>query len=328
MKKIRIGIYGYGNLGRGVECALEHNFDMETAGIFTHRDPSSIETSSQTPVYPAQEVLKHKGDIDVMIICKGSAKDLPEITPYLSAHFNTVDSFDTHSKIPLHFEAVDTASKEGCHTSLISAGWDPGLFSLARLYSMAFLPGGNTSTFWGRGVSQGHSEAVRRIDGVLDARQYTLPSEEAMEKIRRGEVIGLDARERHTRVVYVTVEDGADKERIEREIKTMPDYFEGYKTDVYFITKEEMEREHRFYPHGGRVISTGRTGPDRENLHTFEFALSLSSNPEFTASVLVSFARAVFRMFQNNDFGAKTVFDVRPKDLSPLSVGDLRKSLL
>lgn len=312
---MKIGIYGYGNLGKGVECAVKQNPDMELFGIFTRREPSTVKTVfCDTPVYKADDVLNYKNDIDVLVICGGSATDLPKMTPMLAEHFNVIDSFDTHAKIPEHFANVDASAQKGGKVAMISVGWDPGMFSLNRLYATAILPNGNDYTFWGTGVSQGHSDAIRRIDGVEDARQYTVPVEEALERVRNMENPELTTREKHTRVCYVVAKEGADKAKIEHEIVTMPNYFADYDTTVHFITKEELMRDHAGIPHGGVVIRCGATGRDLENKHTIEYKLKLDSNPEFTASVLVAYARAVYKMNNRGDKGCKTVFDVAPAD--------------
>ena len=325
---MRIGIYGYGNLGKGVESAVKYNPDMEIVGVFTRRDPSIVKTVSGSPVYSADDILSFKNKIDVLILCGGSATDLPEMTPSLAEHFNVVDSFDTHAKIPEHFERVDLAAKAGSHVALISAGWDPGLFSIARAYAMAVLPSGKDYTFWGKGISQGHSDAIRRIPGVVDARQYTIPIESAISRVRNGETPELTTGEKHRRDCYVVVADGADKAEIERQIKTMPNYFADYDTTVNFITQEELLRDHRGMPHGGSVIRNGKSGFNGENTHTVEFTLTLDSNPEFTASVIVAYARAVMRKFTLGDYGCKTVLDIAPAELSSLSSEKLRASLL
>lgn len=325
---MKLAIYGYGNLGRGVELAAKQNEDVELTGVFTRRDPSSVRTLCGTPVFKASDVKLFRDKIDVLIICGGSATDLPGMTPGLAGDFNVVDSFDTHARIPEHYDAVDRAAKSGGKTALISAGWDPGMFSLARLYSSAILPDGRDYTFWGKGVSQGHSDAIRRIEGVEDARQYTVPVGSSLEKVRAGLMPDLTARQKHTRLCYVVAKDGADRARIEKEIKDMPNYFSDYDTTVNFITKEELMRDHAGLPHGGFVIRTGKTGANGENTHTVEYSLKLDSNPEFTASALVAFARAVCRMNARGDVGCKTVFDVMPKDLSPLSDEELRRTML
>lgn len=325
---MKIAIYGYGNLGRGIECAAEAAPDAQLCAVFTRRSPETVKTHTDVPVYPAAEVLKHKDDIDVLIICGGSATDLPEMTPELAKSFNVVDSFDTHASIPEHFNNTDAAARQGGHIALISAGWDPGMFSLNRLYASAILPNGRDYTFWGRGVSQGHSDAIRRIEGVVDARQYTVPVEKALERVRNGENPELSAREKHIRECYVVAEQGADKERIEHEIKTMPNYFADYDTVVHFITEEELLREHAGIPHGGRVIRTGTTGWSNENKHIIEYSLKLDSNPEFTASVLLAGARAVHKMSLRGETGCKTMFDIAPADLSCLTGEELRKAML
>ena len=325
---MKIGIYGYGNLGRGVEAVLRQNTDMEIVGVFSRRDPAKVKTVTGIPVYSASLVEDFATEIDVMIICGGSATDLPEMTPMLAKHFNVVDSFDTHARIPEHFANVDAAAKAAGHTALISAGWDPGLFSLARLYMNTVLPEGKDYTFWGRGVSQGHSDAIRRIPGVADARQYTVPVPSALESARSGENPDLSTRQKHTRECYVVAEEGADRAKIEQQIKEMPNYFADYDTTVTFITAEEMKRDHAELPHGGQVIRSGSTGEGGKHKHVMEFSLKLDSNPEFTASVLVACARAVGRMNGRGDFGCKTLFDVAPADLSPLTPEEMRKKLL
>ena len=325
---MKIGIYGYGNLGRGVEAALRQNTDMEIVGVFSRRDPAKVKTVTGIPVYSASLAEDFATEIDVMIICGGSATDLPEMTPMLAKHFNVVDSFDTHARIPEHFANVDAAAKAAGHTALISAGWDPGLFSLARLYMNTVLPEGKDYTFWGRGVSQGHSDAIRRIPGVADARQYTVPVPSALESARSGENPDLSTRQKHTRECYVVAEEGADRVKIEQQIKEMPNYFADYDTTVTFITAEEMKRDHAELPHGGQVIRSGSTGEGGKHKHVMEFSLKLDSNPEFTASVLVACARAVGRMNSRGDFGCKTLFDVAPADLSPLTPEEMRKKLL
>ena len=326
---MKIAIYGYGNLGRGIESAVRQNPDVELTGIFTRRNPADVKTRTpDLPVYSAAEIENHKDDIDVLIICGGSATDLPKMTPALAKSFNVVDSFDTHANIPVHFAAVDEAAKESGHIALISAGWDPGMFSLNRLYASCILPDGKDYTFWGRGVSQGHSDAIRRIEGVIDARQYTVPVESALEAVRRGENPELTTRQKHTRECWVVAEEGADLQRIEREIKTMPNYFDEYDTTVNFISLEELKRDHAGLPHGGMVIRTGKTGLNGENKHVIEYKLTLDSNPEFTGSVLVAFARAIDKMAKRGDTGCKTVFDIAPADLSPLSGDELRAHML
>lgn len=325
---MKIGIYGYGNLGKGVECAILQNPDAELVGIFTRREPASIKTLTGAKVYSASDILAFKGAIDVLIICGGSATDLPVLTPELAKNFNIIDSFDTHAKIPEHFENVDRAARESGHTALISAGWDPGLFSLNRLYASCVLPDGKDYTFWGRGVSQGHSDAIRRIDGVKDARQYTVPVEDALKRVRSGEMPELSTREKHTRECYVVAEEGADKARIENEIKTMPNYFADYDTTVTFITEEELKKNHSAIPHGGFVIRTGKTGLHGEHSHVIEYSLNLDSNPEFTSSAIVAFARAVDKKHKKGENGCYTVFDIAPAELSPLSGEEIRKHML
>ena len=325
---MNIAIYGYGNLGRGVECAIRQNPDMALVGVFTRRDPATVTTLFETPVYAAADILNYKDQIDVLIICGGSATDLPNMTPTLAEHFNVIDSYDTHATIPAHFANTDKAATAGGHVALISCGWDPGMFSLNRLYASAILPEGKDYTFWGRGVSQGHSDAIRRIPGVIDARQYTVPIEESLEAVRSGSMPTLTTRQKHLRECYVVVADGADKTAIEQQIKTMPNYFADYDTTVTFITQEELNRDHGGIPHGGFVIRTGTTGVDNAHAHTIEYSLKLDSNPEFTASVLVAYARAVCRLAKRGTVGCKTVFDIAPADLSPLSPDELRATML
>ena len=309
---IRVGIYGYGNLGRGVELALAQNGDMQAVGVFTRRDVNSIQTQTGIPVYSANDIEKYAKDIDVLILCGGSALDLPKQTPALSKYVNVVDSFDTHANISSHVKAVDEIAKQYKKTATVSVGWDPGLFSLARVYANAVLPEGATYTFWGKGISQGHSDAIRRIEGVADAKQYTIPMESALQSIRAGETPVLTTREKHKRECYVVAKPGADKDKIEREIKTMPNYFAEYDTTVYFISQEELDEKHGGLPHGGLVIHSGKTGMDKENKHTIEFRLQLDSNAQFTASVLVAYARATYRMHKEGNFGCKTALDVPP----------------
>jgi diaminopimelate dehydrogenase len=326
---IRIGIYGYGNLGRGIESAIRQNPDMTLAAVFTRRDPSTLQIATEgVPVVSAKDVLSYKDQIDVMILCGGSATDLPVQTPELARHFTVVDSFDTHAKIPTHFANVDTTAKEGGNIAIISAGWDPGAFSLNRLYAGAFLPDGADYTFWGKGVSQGHSDAIRRVEGVVDAKQYTIPVDAALEAVRSGAEPVLTTREKHTRECFVVAEEGADLARIEREIKEMPNYFADYDTTVHFIPMEELKRDHSGIPHGGFVIRSGKTGLNREHSHVIEYSLKLDSNPEFTASVIVAYARAAHRMHTEGMVGCKTVFDVAPAYLSPKSYGELIATLL
>ena len=325
---IKIGIVGYGNLGRGTECAIKQNPDMELYGVFTRRAPETVKTLTGASVYHIDDILEHKGKVDVLVICGGSATDLPEQTPMLARNFNVIDSFDTHAKIPEHFERVDSAAKKGKNVAMISVGWDPGMFSLNRLYAEAILPDGKDYTFWGKGVSQGHSDAIRRIEGVVDARQYTIPIESAVESVRRGENPELSIRQKHLRECFVVAAEGADLDRIEEEIKTMPNYFADYDTTVHFITADEMKREHSGIPHGGMVLRSGKTGLNGENTHIIEYSLKLDSNPEFTSSVIVAYARAVYRMSKEGMSGCKTVFDIAPAYLSPCSAEDLRKRIL
>lgn len=323
---MKIGIVGYGNLGRGVEKAVNANPDQELAAVFTRRDPKSVEISTPgVPVRTIDEAEEMRNELDVLILCGGSATDLPEMTPRFAEQFNVIDSFDTHARIPEHFANVDAAAKSAGKIGIISCGWDPGMFSVNRLYSHCILPDGRDYTFWGRGVSQGHSDAIRRIEGVLDARQYTVPVDAAVERVRSGENPELSTREKHTRECFVVAAEGADKARIEEEIKTMPNYFADYDTTVTFITKEELAEKHRGLPHGGSVIYSGQTG---ENQHVIEYSLKLDSNPEFTGSVLAAYARAAYRMNQEGISGAKTVFDIAPFLLSPLSPEELRAHYL
>lgn len=325
---IRIGILGYGNLGRGVELACRQNDDMELVALFTRRDPETVSPLTEDlPVYAAQDLAQHADDIDVLILCGGSATDLPKQTRECAALFNVVDSFDTHANIPAHFEEVDEAAKKSGKIGVISVGWDPGMFSVARLYSTCILPQGNDYTFWGRGVSQGHSDAIRRIPGVVDARQYTVPVEAALAAVRAGENPTLSTREKHTRECFVVTEDGADLAAIEKAIVEMPNYFSDYDTTVTFISQEELDRDHKGIPHGGSVLRTGATG-DGTNKHVVEFSLKLDSNPEFTGSVLVACARAAYRMNQEGQSGCKTIFDIAPAYLSARSAEDLRAHML
>ncbi|MBQ8207676.1 MAG: diaminopimelate dehydrogenase [Clostridia bacterium] len=326
---IRIAILGYGNLGRGTELALRNCPDMKLVAFFTRRDPASLKTlSPDVPVYSVDKAEELKDEIDVIVLCGGSATDLPEQSPKYAKYFNIVDSFDTHAKIPEHFENCDKSAKESGKTALISAGWDPGMFSLMRLLGGAILPQGKDYTFWGKGVSQGHSDAIRRIEGVLDAKQYTIPVPEALERVRSGENPELNTREKHTRECFVVAAPDADKARIEQEIKTMPNYFADYDTTVHFISKEELIRDHSGIPHGGFVMRSGETGINGETKHMIEYSLRLGSNPEFTASVLICCARAVYRMNSEGFTGAKTIFDVPPAYFSPKSGEELRKELL
>ncbi len=324
---IRIGIYGYGNLGRGVELAVQNNQDTETVAVFTRRNPESVKTQTGVPVYSADSVKEWVGKIDVMILCGGSSTDLPTQTPTLCELFNVVDSFDTHAKIPEHLAKVDAVAMQTKKTAVISVGWDPGLFSLARCYAGAVLPNGKDYTFWGKGVSQGHSDAIRRIEGVADAKQYTVPIDSAVERVKNGENPELTTREKHRRECFVVAKDGADKAKIEQEIVTMPNYFADYDTSVHFISQEELNKNHSGLPHGGKVIRTGYTG-NGENKHVIEYSLKLDSNAEFTSSVLVAYARAVYRLNQEGIYGCKTALDIPPVYLSPLDRETLIKGLL
>ncbi|MBO4758581.1 MAG: diaminopimelate dehydrogenase [Spirochaetaceae bacterium] len=326
---MRIGILGYGNLGKGVECAVKNNPDMELACVFTRRDPSSVKLlTAGVPVYNIADVEKHKNDVDVLVICGGSATDLPKQTPEYAKYFNVIDSFDTHARIPEHFANVDKAAKDNGHIALISCGWDPGMFSLMRLYGNCVLPDGQDYTFWGKGVSQGHSDAIRRIEGVKDGKQYTIPVQSALDAVRAGKNPELTTRQKHTRECFVVAEEGADKARIEKEIKEMPNYFADYDTTVHFISEEELKKNHSGIPHGGFVFRTGKTGWNKEFNNVIEYRLTLDSNPAFTSSVLISFARAIFRMNKEGQTGCKTVFDVAPAYLSPLSGEELRAHML
>ena len=326
---IRIGILGYGNLGRGVECAIRQNPDMELAAVFTRRNPEDVTILTKSAaVCSVADAADWKDKIDVMILCGGSATDLPVQTPEYAAIFNVVDSFDTHAKIPEHFANVDKAAKEGGNVGIISVGWDPGMFSLNRMYANAILPEGKDYTFWGRGVSQGHSDAIRRIDGVKDGKQYTIPVESALEAVRNVEDPELTTREKHTRECFVVLEEGADAEKIEAEIKNMPNYFADYDTTVHFISEEELKRDHSSIPHGGFVLRSGKTGWNSENKHLIEYSLKLDSNPEFTSSVIVSSARAAYRLAKEGQTGCKTVFDIAPAYLSEKTGEELRKELL
>ena len=326
---MKIGILGYGNLGKGVECAIKQNPDLELAAVFTRRDPSSVKIlTSDVPVYSIADAEKHKDEVDVLVICGGSATDLPKQTPEFAKYFNVIDSFDTHARIPEHFANVDKAAKDNGHIALISCGWDPGMFSLLRLYGNCVLPNGQDYTFWGKGVSQGHSDAIRRIKGVKDARQYTVPVPSALEAVRAGKNPELTTRQKHTRECFVVAEDGADKARIEKEIKEMPNYFADYDTTVTFISEEELKRDHAGIPHGGFVIRSGKTGWDNEFNNVIEYNLKLDSNPAFTSSVLAAFARAIFRLNKEGQTGCRTVFDIAPAYLSPLSGEELRAHML
>ena len=326
---IKVGIYGYGNLGRGIECAIKQNPDMELVAVFTRRDPSTVKILSEgVTVYKTEDALKMTDKIDVMILCGGSAKDLPEQTPYLAKYFNVVDSFDTHAKIPEHFANVDNSCKESGKVGIISVGWDPGMFSLNRLYASCILPDGKDYTFWGKGVSQGHSDAIRRVEGVKNGKQYTIPVEKALDAVRSGVNPDLSTREKHVRECFVVAEEGADLNRIEKEIKEMPNYFADYDTTVHFISEEELQKNHSGIPHGGFVIRSGKTGWNKENNHIIEYSLKLDSNPEFTASVIVAYARACYKMSREGQKGCKTVFDVAPCYLSLLSNEEIRKNML
>ena len=327
--RIKVGIVGYGNLGRGIECSINQNSDVELVAVFTRRNPATVKILHRNVgVYHIDDILEFKDKIDVLILCGGSATDLPVQTPALAKNFTVIDSFDTHAKIPEHFENVDAAAKEGGNIAVISCGWDPGMFSLNRLYASAVLPVGKDYTFWGKGVSQGHSDAIRRIDGVLDAKQYTIPVIEALDAVRSGEAPEFTTRQKHIRECFVVAEDDADKERIENEIKTMPNYFADYDTIVHFITLEELHRDHSGIPHGGFVIRSGKTGWESENAHVIEYSLKLDSNPEFTSSVIVAYARAAYKMKMQGEVGCKTVFDIPPAYLSSKSPEELRKEML
>lgn len=326
---MKIGIMGYGNLGRGIECAIKQNADMELVAVFSRRDPSCVKILTEgVKVYPVSDAVKMKDEIDVLILCGGSATDLPVQTPEYAKYFNVVDSFDTHAKIPEHFANVDEVAKENGNIAVISCGWDPGMFSLNRLYANCILPQGKDYTFWGKGVSQGHSDAIRRIEGVKNAKQYTIPIDDALKRVRNGENPELSTREKHTRECFVVAEEGADRARIEKEIKEMPNYFADYDTTVHFITEEELKRDHSGIPHGGFVIRSGKTGWNEENSHIIEYSLKLDSNPEFTASVIVACARAAYRMKKEGMSGCKTIFDIAPAYMSPLSGDELRAHLL
>ena len=326
---IKIGILGYGNLGRGVECAVKQNDDMELVAVFTRRNPEDVKILTETAtVCNVADVEDWKDKIDVMIICGGSETDLPKQTPVYAKLFNVIDSFDTHARIPEHFANVDAAAKEGGHVGIISVGWDPGMFSLNRLYANAILPDGNDYTFWGKGVSQGHSDAIRRVEGVKDGKQYTIPVEAALKAVRNGENPELTTRQKHTRECFVVLEEGADAAKVEEEIKTMPNYFSDYDTTVHFISEEELKANHSGIPHGGFVLRSGKTGWDGENKHLIEYSLKLDSNPEFTSSVLIAYARAAYRLASEGQSGCKTVFDIAPAYLSAKSGEELRKHML
>ena len=326
---IKVGIMGYGNLGRGIECAIKQNKDMELVAVFTRRAPETVKILTEgVSVYHVDDALNHKDKIDVLILCGGSATDLPVQTPEYAKYFTVVDSFDTHAKIPEHFANVDAAAKENGNIAVISCGWDPGMFSLNRLYANAILPEGKDYTFWGKGVSQGHSDAIRRIEGVLDAKQYTIPIDAALEAVRSGANPELTTREKHLRECFVVAKEGADLAKIESEIVNMPNYFADYDTTVHFITMDELKRDHSGIPHGGFVIRSGKTGWNSENSHIIEYSLKLDSNPEFTSSVIVAAARAAVRMKKEGMTGCKTMFDIPPAYLSALSGEELRKHLL
>ena len=328
MSKIRIGISGYGNIGKGVELAIERTNDMELKAVFTRRDPKTVNIlTKDVPVLSTDDMMSMKDEIDVMILCGGSATDLPVTGPMVLKNFNTIDSFDTHARLPEYFDAMDKAACEGGNIGIISVGWDPGLFSLNRLYAEAILSEGNTYTFWGKGVSQGHSDAIRRVEGVKNAIQYTVPVDKAVEAARSGESVELTTRDKHTRECYVVPEEGADLEKIEKTIKEMPNYFADYDTTVHFITEEELKREHSKMPHGGFVIRSGNTGREG-NKSVIEYSLNLDSNPEFTSSVLVSYARAAYRLSNKGEKGARSVFDIAPALLSEKIPEELRKELL
>lgn len=325
---IRIGILGYGNLGKGVELAISKNQDMELVAIFTRRNPENLKVQTDVPVINIAEVENWKDKIDVMILCGGSATDLPVQGPKYAEMFNTIDSFDTHAKIPEYYKNVNEKAQKGGKVSIISIGWDPGLFSLNRMLAEAILPTGNTYTFWGKGVSQGHSDAIRRIDGVKNAVQYTIPVQDAIDRVRSGENPNLTTREKHIRECFVVLEEGADKDRVENEIKTMPNYFADYDTTVHFITEEELKQNHSSMPHGGFVIRSGNTGREDKTKQIIEYSLNLESNPEFTSSVLLSYARAAYRLNQKGEKGAKTILDIPPKMLSTKTDEELLRTIL
>ena len=326
---MRVGILGYGNLGRGIECAIRQNADMELTAVFTRRDPKTVKILTEgVNVYSVNDIIEHKDEVDVLVLCGGSATDLPKQTPEYAKYFNVIDSFDTHARIPEHFANVDKSAKESGHVALISCGWDPGMFSLNRLYANAILPEGNDYTFWGKGVSQGHSDAIRRVPGVKDGKQYTIPVESALEAVRNGENPELTTRQKHIRECFVVAEEGADLKQIEETIKNMPNYFSDYDTTVHFITEEELKANHSGIPHGGFVFRTGVTGFNKENKHVIEYSLKLDSNPEFTSSVILAFARAINRLHTEGVSGCKTVFDIAPAYLTPLSAEEIRAHLL
>ncbi|MBQ7991709.1 MAG: diaminopimelate dehydrogenase [Solobacterium sp.] len=327
--KTRIGILGYGNLGRGIECAVRETSDMELVAVFTRRDPSTVTIRTENvPVVSVSDILDWKDQIDVLVLCGGSATDLPVQTPEYAKYFNVIDSFDTHANIPQHFAAVDASAKEGGHTAMISVGWDPGMFSLIRAYSSAVLPNGKDYTFWGKGVSQGHSDAIRRIEGVANAKQYTIPVDAALEAVRNGENPELTTRQKHTRECFVVLKEGADPAKVEKEIVEMPNYFSDYDTTVHFISAEELARDHSGLAHGGFVFRSGTTGMDHEHKHVIEFSLKLDSNPEFTTSVIIAYARAIKRLADKGETGCKTVFDIPPVLLSEMSPEEMRSHLL
>lgn len=326
---IKIGILGYGNLGRGIECAIKQNSDMELVAVFTRRAPETVNILTESAkVYHIDEAEKMKGEIDVLILCGGSATDLPVQTPKYAEMFNVVDSFDTHANIPTHFNTVDALSKKGGKVSIISVGWDPGMFSLNRLYANAILPQGCDYTFWGKGVSQGHSDAIRRVEGVKNGKQYTIPVDSALEAVRNGENPELTTRQKHIRECFIVAYENADKAKIEQEIKTMPNYFSDYDTTVHFISEEEFNIKHTGIPHGGFVFRSGKTGWSEENSHIIEYKLKLDSNPEFTSSVIICYARAAYRLSKEGQVGCKTVFDIAPSYLSPKSGQELREHML
>ena len=326
---VRIGILGYGNLGRGIECAIRQNQDMELVAVFTRRDPQQVKIQTEgVSVYKVDQIAEFQDKIDVLMLCGGSATDLPKQTPEYAKYFNVIDSFDTHANIPQHFADVDEVAKANDHVAMISVGWDPGMFSLNRLYAASILPEGKDYTFWGKGVSQGHSDAIRRVKGVKDGKQYTIPVDAALEAVRSGSNPELTTRQKHTRECFVVAEEGADLAQIEHDIKTMPNYFSDYDTTVHFISEEELKRDHSGIPHGGFVIRSGKTGLNKEHNHIIEYSLKLDSNPEFTSSVLVAYARAAYRLYQEGQRGCKTVFDVAPAYLSPMSGEELRAHLL
>ena len=326
---MKIGILGYGNLAKGVECAIRQNDDMELAAVFTRRNPADVKIKTEgVNVYSVDDIVAHKDDIDVLVICGGSATDLPKQTPEYAKYFNVIDSFDTHARIPEHFANVDKAAKESGHTALISCGWDPGMFSLNRLYANAILPEGNDYTFWGKGVSQGHSDAIRRVEGVKNGKQYTIPVDSALEAVRNGENPELTTRQKHTRECFVVPKEGADLDKIREEIVNMPNYFADYDTTVHFISEEEFEANHSGIPHGGFVFRSGVTGWNKENKHIIEYSIKLDSNPEFTASVLVAYARAIARLHSEGVTGCKTVFDIAPAYLTAMSDDEIRAHML